>query len=135
MIERTTPEHISSLGKNQVFVFGSNLSGIHGAGAAKQAMLHWGAKMGNGVGLHGKTYAIPTKNENITKSLPLNVIESYVKEFIKFAENNTHLTFLVTEIGCGLANFNPSEIAPLFKDAMYIENIYLPSRFWHILNH
>jgi len=96
-----------------VFVYGSNEAGIHGAGAAKTAMLKYGAKWGKGVGLSGKSYAIPTKNRNI-KTLPLSSVKKYVDDFIAFAMCNPKMTFAVTKIGCGLAGFSEKEIAPLF---------------------
>ena len=130
---RTTPNNITSLKEGEIFTFGSNLSGRPGKGAAKTA-LGWGAIWGQAKGLQGKTYGIPTKNANITKTLPLTEIKPFVDEFIEFAKSNQHLTFLVTEIGCGLAGLKPKEIAPLFKEAVNISNIHLPSRFWHKCN-
>lgn len=130
---RITSERITSLLSNQIFVFGSNLSGIHGGGAAYTAM-KWGAIYGNGVGLQGQTYAIPTKSEGIRRTLDIDEIKPHVDDFIQFAINNPKLTFLVTEVGCGLAGINPNEIAPLFKEAVLVNNIHLPNRFWDILN-
>ena len=132
MKDRITPENIKRLEDNQVFVFGSNLSGRHGKGAAKTA-LGWGAKWGQAKGLQGKTYGIPTKDTSVRKTLSVNEISIFVNEFILFATQNPQLTFLVTEIGCGLAGLKPKEIAPLFKDVVNIENIYLPDKFWHKL--
>jgi len=123
---------VSHLNDNDVFVFGSNTAGRHGKGAAKQAM-KWGAKYGTGNGIQGNTYGIPTVNGNITGKLSLGKISSYVDEFIEFAKKHTELTFLVTEIGCGLAGWTVSDIAPLFKDAVEIENIRLPHSFWKVL--
>jgi hypothetical protein len=97
-----------------IFVFGSNLAGIHGAGAARTAMKLHGAKYGVGVGLVGYSYAIPTKDQNI-QSMNLEDIEPYVTEFISFAKSNPNLEFMVTQIGCGLAGFTAEQIAPLFK--------------------
>lgn len=114
---------------NHIFVFGSNLSGRHGKGAAKRA-LTWGAKWGQAAGLQGRTYGIPTKDFSVRKTLPLPKIQVYVTEFIEFAKTRPDLTFLVTEIGCGLAGLDPKEVAPLFKDAVSVENIHLPARFW-----
>jgi len=133
METRTTPDDIKSLEENQVFVFGSNLSGRHGKGAAKTA-LGWGAKWGQAKGLQGKTYGIPTKNANITKTLSINEIKPFVDEFIEFAKYNKNLTFLVTEIGCGLAGLKQKDVAPLFQDATNVSNIYLPAKFWHKIN-
>jgi len=98
-----------------IFVFGSNLSGIHGAGAAKFALDHHGAKWGQGVGLQGNSYAIPTKDKNIT-TLPLTEIKMYVDHFLLFAEDSD-LTFQVTRIGCGLAGYTEKDIAPMFREA------------------
>lgn len=99
-----------------IFVFGSNLAGIHGAGAAKEAYLRYGAVMGRGNGLSGSSYAIPTKNQFL-KSLTLQQIEVYVRDFISYAKKHSELYFKVTQVGCGLAGFTANEIAPLFKEA------------------
>lgn len=129
---RITPEHIRKLTNNEVFVFGSNESGRHGLGAAKTA-LGWGAKWGQAEGLQGRTYGIPTKDSSVRRTLSVIEIKPYVDRFIQFAKDNPNLIFLVTEIGCGLAGMRPKEIAPLFNDAINIENIHLPARFWHKL--
>lgn len=118
---------ITELQANEVFVFGSNLAGRHGAGAAKQA-LKWGAIYGVGVGHRGKTYAIPTKDENI-QTLPLYQIKEYVKEFISYAKDRPEI-FLVTAIGCGLAGYQPKDIAPMFNDVS--KNIVLPKEFTNV---
>jgi hypothetical protein len=99
-----------------IFVFGSNLSGIHGAGAARSALLDHGAVWGRGVGLQGRSYAIPTKDGGI-KTLPLPVIRQYVFSFLVYAAENPHLTFNVTRIGCGLAGYRDEDIAPMFRAA------------------
>ena len=130
MKDRTTPENITNISSNQVFVFGSNLSGRHGKGAAKTA-LGWGAVWGQAKGLQGKTYGIPTKDASIRRTLDVDEIKQFVDEFIQFAKDNNHLTFFVTEIGCGLAGLKIKQIAPLFAEAANIQNIYLPHRFWH----
>jgi hypothetical protein len=129
---RITPEEITSLQDNEIFVFGSNESGRHGLGAAKTA-LGWGAKWGQAEGLQGHTYGIPTKDRTVRRTLSVSEIEPYVDRFIKFAEANPHMTFLVTEIGCGLAGYKPKSIAPLFIDAVRLNNVHLPERFWHKL--
>jgi len=121
--KRFTPERITSLADNEIFVFGSNLAGMHGGGAARLAMDRFGAVWGQGVGLQGQCYAIPTMQGGV------ETIKPYVDEFIAFAKANSHLTFLVTKIGCGIAGFAEEEIAPLFKDAVSIENIVLPREF------
>ena len=133
MIERTTPENINSLAENQIFVFGSNLSGRHGKGAAKTA-LWWGAKWGQAKGLQGRTYGIPTKDASIRRTLTIEEIKPFVDEFIAFAKANENLIFLVTEIGTGLANHKKKNIAPLFKEAITCNNIFLSKDFWFILN-
>ena len=127
MNTRITPNHITELKPNEIFVFGSNLQGYHGGGAARLAMNHWGAVWGQGTGLQGQTYAIPTMQGGI------GTIRPYIDQFIKFAQNDPERTFLVTEIGCGIAGFRPADIAPLFKNAINIPNIWLPQRFWEIL--
>ena len=122
-----TPEIITSLEKNQIFVFGSNESGIHGAGAAAFAQRKFGAVRGQGFGLAGQTFAIPTKDWSI-QSLPLENIEFYVQRFIAFAEIESEFEFLVTKIGCGLAGFTIEQIAPMFSGEMP-SNIILPEEF------
>lgn len=99
-----------------IFVFGSNLAGRHGAGAAKFALENHGAKYGTGWGHVGNSFAIPTKDEHI-KTLPLTKIKFYVDQFIGYAKSNPKLTFQVTAIGTGLAGYKHSDIAPMFKDA------------------
>ena len=121
---RLTPEFIRSLGKNEIFVFGSNLAGAHGGGAARLAYERFGAIMGQGVGLQGQSYGIPTMHGGV------NTIKPYVDEFIAFAKQHPEMTFLVTKIGCGIAGFTPAEIAPLFAGAVNVENIHLPQDFW-----
>mgnify|MGYP006423858297 CR=1 FL=1 len=125
--------HINVLKENEIFVFGSNLAGIHGAGAAKLAM-QWGARQGHATGLQGNTYAIPTKDKNITRTLNIAEIKPHVNAFIAFATQNKQYTFFVTEIGCGLAGYQPSQIAPLFKKAEQLNNVKLPITFWFINN-
>ena len=115
--ERITPEKVNKLHNNEIFVFGSNLQGMHGGGAARIAFQRYGAIMGQGVGLQGKSYAIPTMQGDAS------TIKPYVEEFIDFA----------TKIGCGIAGFTPKEIAPLFKKAVKVQNIYLPIEFWEEL--
>lgn len=132
MNDRITEEEIGNLNINEVFVFGSNESGRHGAGAAKTA-LGWGAVWGQAEGLQGKTYGIPTKDKTIRRTLSIVEITPYVDRFIEFAKENPQLTFLVTEIGCGLAGIKPKKVAPLFKEAVDLENVHLPEKFWHKL--
>ncbi len=117
----------------QIFTFGSNTLGIHSAGAAKTAKLKFKAKRYVGEGLTGQCYALPTKGEDFSKSLSISQIQKHVNKFIECAKENPHLTFLVTEVGCGLANYKPKDIAPLFKDAVELENVHLPKTFWNVL--
>lgn len=125
---KPSPENITRLEANQIFVFGSNEGGRHGKGAAKQA-LGWGAKWGQAEGIQGRTYGIPTKDRTVRRVLSINEIKPYVDRFIQFAKEHSELEFLVTEIGCGLSRMKPKEIAPLFKNAMTLENVRLPERF------
>ena len=118
--KRTTPERIESLQPNEIFVFGSNLEGMHGGGAAWTAYRKFGAIMGQGVGLQGQSYGIPTMQGGV------ETIKPYVDEFIDFAKAHPELTFLVTRIGCGIAGFRNEEISPLFEKAHDVENIVLP---------
>ena len=118
--KRTTPEFITELQPNEIFVFGSNLKGMHGGGAAYIAYRKFGAIMGQGVGLQGQSYGIPTMQGGV------ETIRPYVDEFIAFAKEHQELTFLVTRIGCGIAGFTDEEIAPLFEKAHDVENIVLP---------
>ena len=129
MTHRTIPENVNHLEPNEVFVFGSNLAGVHWAGAAAFARIYLGAKMGTGTGRMGRCYAIPTKDEEI-QTLPIDRIRPHVEEFIEYAKNNSDLIFLVTNIGCGLAGYTPAEIAPLFKEAIAVDNIHLSKEFW-----
>jgi len=118
--KRTTPEYITQLEPNEIFVFGSNLQGMHGGGAARIAYRLFGAIMGQGVGLQGQSYGIPTMQGGV------ETIRPYVDEFITFAKEHPELTFLVTRIGCGIAGFRDEEISPLFEEAREVENIVLP---------
>lgn len=127
---KTTPSYITRLDLDQIFVFGSNEAGIHGAGAAKTACQLFGAKHGIGTGPTGRCYAIPTKDHNL-KTLPLEVIYEEVERFLHYASNQIILEFLVTPIGCGLAGYTPKDIAPMFKDAP--KNVVLPRSFVNAL--
>ncbi len=122
-----TPNKIASLQNNEIFVFGSNLDGLHGGGAARVAYQKFGAQWGKGIGMQGNSYGIPTMHGGV------EVIKPYVDEFIEFALSNKEYTFLVTRIGCGIAGFSPNEIAPLFTKAIEIENILLPEDFVQVL--
>ena len=124
IVTRITPEFITELSESEIFVFGSNLKGHHYGGAARIARNKFGAIHGQGIGLQGQSYAIPTMQGNI------DTIKPYVDEFIKFAISHKEMKFLVTKIGCGIAGFKVSEIAPLFYNCIEIENVYLPLEFW-----
>lgn len=134
MKDRVSPDEITQIGPNEVFVFGSNLAGRHGKGAARQAMT-WGARWGQAAGLQGRTYGIPTKDRSVRRTLSIAEIQPFVIEFISFAKTRPDLTFLVTEIGCGLAGLRPKEVAPLFDGAIGLSNVHLPRRFWRALIH
>jgi hypothetical protein len=124
-------EWITDLKPLQIFVFGSNISGIHGAGAAKQAMT-WGAIFRKGEGIQGRTYAIPTKGIAAMNTLSIEEIKPYVDTFRHYAQMNMEYEFLVTEIGCGLAGLTPEQVAPLFNNMPL--NVKLPKSFIKILN-
>ena len=114
-----------------IFVFGSNLAGRHGRGAAQWAVKHRGAIYSRGQGLQGRAYAIPTKDANLV-ALPLGSISIYVAEFLRFARTYPELEFELTAIGCGLAGYQPEQIAPMFADAP--ENVRLPVAFHRVLH-
>jgi hypothetical protein len=101
---------------NSIFVFGSNLAGRHGKGAAMHARSHHGAVYGVGKGRTGNSYAIPTKDEKLVP-LPLHAIEAHVEDFLKYARRHPELQFRVTKVGCGLAGYKQEQMAPLFADA------------------
>lgn len=132
---RIAPEMITNLATDEVFVFGSNKEGLHAGGAAKVAM-KWGAEWGNGFGLQGHTYAIPTLSYpggSKGHMLSLEEINGYVQEFIAFAKQHPEYKFMVTPIGCGIAGFTEEQIAPMFKNAVKVKNIYLPKPFLKLL--
>lgn len=124
--QRVTPEWITSLQANQIFVFGSNANGLHAGGAARVAVQQFGAVWGQGEGLQGQSYAIPTM-EGIQNIPPA------VHRFTAFAAEHPHLHFLVTPIGCGIAGYAESQIAPMFSQAAQLDNVWLPAGFWTIL--
>ena len=124
-----TPERISELRSNEIFVFGSNLAGSHGGGAARLAYNRFGAIWGQGVGLQGQSYAIPTMQGGV------ETIKPYVDEFIEFAFSHREYKFLVTRIGCGIAGFTPYEIAPLFLKVIDLPNVILPKDFVEVMHH
>lgn len=113
-----------------VFVFGSNLAGRHGKGAALTARLYFGAVYGQGSGRQGMSYAIPTKDHDL-QTLPLAEIASYVTEFLGYAAEHSDLVFYVTRVGCGLAGYQDADVAPLFKGAP--KNCQLPQEWEEFL--
>lgn len=123
-----TPENISTLSSDEVFVFGSNLAGNHAGGAARMAKLKFGAIWGQGVGLQGNSYAIPTMQGGVETIVP------YVDDFINYVAQNQDTFFYVTRIGCGIAGFKEEEMAPLFQKAVKLNNVCLPESFVRILN-
>ncbi len=127
MALKYTPENITSLGRDEVFVFGSNLEGNHAGGAARVAHERFGAIMGQGVGMQGRSYAIPTMQGGI------DAIRPYVDDFIRLAREWDQTTFYVTRIGCGIAGFSDEQIAPLFAEALELYNVRLPKPFVDIL--
>ena len=120
---RFSPKFINALAPNEVFVFGSNLEGFHGGGAARIALKRFGAVWGKGSGHYGQSYAIPTMQGGV------ETIRPYVDQFIEYAKVHTELVFLVTRIGCGIAGFDDAEIAPLFAEAADMKNVKLPKSF------
>lgn len=125
--KRISADCIEELQENEIFVFGSNLAGLHAGGAARVAYHKFGAVWGRGFGLQGQSFAIPTMHGGIPR------IQPYVDEFIIFAEEHPELIFLVTRIGCGIAGFKDEEMAPLFARAVRLENVALPEKWWKIL--
>lgn len=120
---RVASDRIAELGANEIFVFGSNIHGMHGGGAARFAHQRFGAEWGVGEGITGRTYALPTMEGKAS-------LKRAVDHFIACAKQHPELTFLVTAIGCGIAGYTPAEVAPLFKEATSLENVYLPKIFW-----
>lgn len=127
-------KRITKLHPWEVFVFGSNMAGIHGAGAAKDAVKFFGAKFGVAEGYEGRSYAIPTKDSNL-KPLSLATINYSVQRFISYTLTTPELIYRVTPIGCGLAGYTPAQIAPMFRRllAHRIKNVILPPEFNKIL--
>ena len=121
-----TPNRITELSSSEVFVFGSNLQGYHGGGAARTAMDKFGAEWGVGVGPTGRCYAIPTMQGGV------ETIKPYVDEFLEYAKEHPDTRFLVTRIGCGIAGFDDMDIAPLFAKAVN-PNVALPRFWWNCL--
>ncbi len=123
---RVASDRIAELGENEIFVFGSNIQGAHGGGAAWFAHKAFGAEWGVGEGLTGHTYALPTMEGKAS-------MQHAVEHFIACAKQHPELTFLVTAVGCGIAGYRPNEVTPLFKEATSLENVFLPQVFWEVL--
>ena len=123
---RVASDRIGELGENEIFVFGSNIQGMHGGGAAWVANQRFGAEWGVGEGLTGRTYALPTMEGEAS-------LKAAVEHFIACAKEHPELTFLVTAVGCGIAGYTPDEVAPLFKEAATLENVYLPQVFVDVI--
>lgn len=123
---RIASDHIAQLGENEIFVFGSNIQGAHGGGAAWFAYKKLGAEWGVGEGLTGRCYALPTMEGEAS-------MKHAVERFTVCAKQHPELTFLVTAVGCGIAGYTPSQVAPLFKEAAELENVYLPQVFSQII--
>ena len=123
---RISPWMIVQLKPNEVFVFGSNVNGYHGGGAALTALQKFGAIWGQGEGLQGQSYGIPTMEG-------IDSMKAAIERFILFAKEHRELIFLVTPIGCGIAGYKPEEVAPLFRHAVHLENVCLPESFWDVL--
>jgi hypothetical protein len=128
--KRITPENVRELREHQCILIGTNESGIHGAGIAKFAMDHWGARLNQGYGLMGQCFGLPTKDWDI-ESLPLKSIEFYVERYKSWTQipRNYKWQHLVTKVGCGLAGFSVPDIAPMFKDFVKYRNIWMPKDF------
>ena len=124
--QRVSPDHIDSLEENEVFVFGSNAEGLHGGEAAAHTMRRFGVTCGNGKGLQGQCYAIPTMGGFAEMS-------EAIQRFALFAAEHSNLRFLVTRVGCGIAGYTASQVAPLFKECITLENVALPAEFWKVL--
>ena len=125
---RVTPPVVDHLSVDEVFVFGSNIHGDHNGGAAGLAWQRFGAIMGQAEGPQGQSYAIPTTTGN--QPLPLRDVARSVMQFISYARQNPQRMFYVTAIECGNAGFTPREIAPLWREAIELENVALPQEFW-----
>ena len=126
LMDQVTPSEVRKLRDGEIFVFGSNAQGMHGAGAARVAVEKFGAKMGKGEGLQGSSYAIPTMEG-------LESLKGAVDRFTEYARGHRDLNFFVTAVGCGIAGYTPEEVAPFFYDAAQLSNVYLPVSFWKVI--
>lgn len=122
-----TPEIITTLKENEIFVFGSNTQGRHGGGAAKLALDKFGAIYGQAFGLQGQSYAIVTTDLYNNCVISKDHIYWQIISLYLFAKRNPKLTFYVTKIGCGLAGFTISEISAIFMDVKYYFNKNTPT--------
>lgn len=120
-----TPSRIYRLGKNEIFVFGTGHQGRHDAGASLYAVKHFGAIVGQSEGLQGQSYAIISTGS-------LEEVKQGVERFTQFAREHTELTFYVTPIGCSYGGHVAEEIAPMFREAANLPNVYLPLIFWKV---
>jgi hypothetical protein len=127
MERKYTPDMITQLAENEIFVFGSNLQGMHAGGAAHIAHKLFGAIWGQGVGLQGSSYAIPTMHGGVDEIAP------YVNDFVAYAKQHSDQHFYVTRIGCGIAGFTDEQMAPLFKDLLGLDNVSIPKQWKEIL--
>ena len=117
---------LTALPPGHIFVFGSNLRGVHGAGAARDAVDFFDAEHGVGEGMTGRAYALPTKDASI-RTLPMERIAVHARRFIDFAASRPDLTFILTPVGCGLAGYRAAQIAPLFANSP--PNVVKPPEF------
>ncbi len=124
---RVASDRIANLDDNEIFVFGSNIQGMHGGGAAWYANRNFGAEWGVGEGLTGRTYALPTMEGEAS-------MQKAIENFTECARRHPELTFLVTAVGCGIAGYTPQEVAPYFSEASKLENVWLPQVFWDIIS-
>ncbi len=130
---KISADYITELRPDEVFVFGSNLSGLHAGGAAKMAHQKFGAQWGVGEGMTGQCYAFPTVYYELERSLTLDEISDCVQRFLEVVKTNPQKKFLLTKVGCAIAGFTPEQIAPLFERAIDIENIYIPQEFYDVI--
>ena len=128
---KITNENTKTLKENEIFVFGSNLAGIHGAGAALLAKNNFGAVIGVGEGLTGQCYALPTKDKNI-KTLNINDIYKSIEVLLEVVRNSKKF-FIITAVGCGLAGYESKDIAPMFEPFVHLENVSLPQSFVDVI--
>jgi hypothetical protein len=133
-IEKASPQTITKLKENEIFVFGSNLQGIHSGGSARQALVSFGAKYGQGEGLQGQSYAIPTKRDMKT-ALDLEEVRLYIDRFMSIVRLTQDKIFLVTEIGCRHAGMKVEDVGPLFAPYIKVSNLLLPQRFLDEIYH